>query len=173
LANWEHQWPKKRRKGDWQVKEGALLCVPGSGYLMTKEEFGDCQLHIEWAAPTPVQGEGQGRGNSGIFLMGMIEVQVLDNYQNPTYADGTAGAVYGLMPPAVNALRPAGEWQSYDIIFRRPIVRDGKVLDPGALTVLCNGVVIQDSTEIEGGGGWRKRKRVNGSFRKASKRGIS
>ena len=95
---------------------------------------------------------------------GMVEVQVLDNYKNPTYADGSAGAVYGLMPPAVNALRPSGEWQSYDIIFRRPIARDGVILDFGSLTVLLNGVVVQDNTPLEGGSGHKKRKPLDRIF---------
>ena len=95
---------------------------------------------------------------------GMVEVQVLDNYKNPTYADGSAGAVYGLMPPAVNALRPSGEWQNYDIIFRRPIARDGVILDLGSLTVLLNGVVVQDNTPLEGGSGHKKRKPLDRIF---------
>lgn len=164
LNNWRHVKPADKRKHDWLVEDGALLCAPGSGYIATKEEFGDCQLHIEWMAPTPVRGVSQQRGNSGVFLMGMIEVQVLDNYDNPTYADGTAGAVYGVMPPAVNALRAPGEWQSYDIIFRRPVVRDGQVIDEGSMTVLCNGVVVQDSTPLDGGGGFRQRKALDRVF---------
>ncbi|MGB0414565.1 MAG: 3-keto-disaccharide hydrolase [Coraliomargarita sp.] len=165
FANWQHEKPEDARKGSWRLKDGALECVAGAGYLVTKEEFGDCQLHIEWAAPAEVKGQGQGRGNSGVFFLnGMVEVQVLDNYQNPSYADGMAGSVYGVMPPAANALRAPGEWQSYDIIFRRPIVRDGKVLDPGSLTVLCNGVVVQDSTPINGGGGHKARKPLDRVF---------
>lgn len=158
FENWVHDRPKDKRKQDWVLKDGALVSMAGAGYIVSKEHFGDCQLHIEWKAPYPVQGLGQGRGNSGVFLMGMVEVQILDNYQNPTYPDGTAGAVYGVMPPAVNALRPSKEWQSYDIIYRRPIVRDGVILDQGSLTVLVNGVVVQDSTPLEGGGGFRFRK---------------
>ena len=161
LENWIHTRPDNKRKRDWIVKDGALQCVPGSGYLASKEPFGDCQLHVEWSAPTPVKGTGQGRGNSGIFLMERIEVQVLDNYENPSYPDGSAGAVYGVMPPAANALRAPGEWQSYDIIFRRPIVRDGVLIDEGSMTVLVNGVVVQDSTPLEGGGGHMKRKALN------------
>lgn len=159
LANWVHRKPGDKRKGDWMVKDGALQCVPGAGYIETVAEFGDCQLHIEWMAP-PVEEHklGQQRGNSGVFLLGEIEVQVLDNYQNPTYADGTAGAIYGVMPPAVNPLRGANQWQSYDIIFRRPIVKDGVVIDEGSMTVLVNGVVVQDSTPLDGGGGYKKRK---------------
>ncbi|MGJ8651259.1 MAG: 3-keto-disaccharide hydrolase [Opitutaceae bacterium] len=162
--NWRHVKPEGKRKRDWLVEDGTLLCAPGSGYIATKEEFGDCQLHIEWMAPTPVHGVSQQRGNSGVFLMGQIEVQVLDNYENPTYADGTAGAVYGVMPPAANALRAPGEWQSYDIIFRRPVVRDGQVIDQGSMTVLCNGVVVQDSTPLDGGGGFKARKPLDRVF---------
>jgi hypothetical protein len=137
----------------------------GAGDLSSLAELGDCQLHIEWRAPTEIVGQGQGRGNSGVFFMGdMVEVQVLDNYENPTYADGTAGAVYGVMPPAANALRPSSEWQSYDIIFRRPIVREGVILDPGSLTVLQNGVVVQDNTPLEGGGGYKTRKPLDRIF---------
>lgn len=159
LTNWVHTKPKGKRKGDWLVKDGALQCVPGAGYIQTKEEFGDCQLHVEWMAP-PVDEKklGQSRGNSGVFLMGQIEVQVLDNYQNSTYADGTAGAVYGVMPPAANPLLGANQWQSYDIIFRRPIVKGGALIDEGSMTVLINGVVVQDSTPLDGGGGYKKRK---------------
>lgn len=141
----------------WVAKDGTLQCVPGSGMIRSKEEFGDCQLHIEWSAPSDVHGDSQGRGNSGVFLMGQVEVQVLDNYENPTYPDGFAGSVYGVNPPMANALRKPGEWQVYDIIFRRPVHQDGKMVDPGYLTVFCNGVLLQDHTPLEGGGGHRGR----------------
>jgi len=137
----------------WVVKDGAMECVPGSGYIRTKDKIGDCQLHVEWAAPTKVEGNSQGRGNSGVFLMGLVEVQVLDNYNNPTYPDGTAAAVYGVNPPLVNALRPPGEFQTYDIVFRRPIYKDGQPVDPGSVTVFENGVLVQDRTRREGGTG--------------------
>jgi hypothetical protein len=104
-----------------------------------------------------VEGSSQGRGNSGIFPMGLVEVQVLDNFDNPTYADGFAGSVYGVNPPLANPLRPPGEWQTYDIVFRRPIHKDGVLVDPGYLTVFLNGVLIQDHTPIEGGGGHQRR----------------
>ncbi|PXA04304.1 DUF1080 domain-containing protein [Coraliomargarita sinensis] len=163
--NWKHLRPDDKRKNDWIFTDDYMQAVRGSGYIATKEEFGDCQLHVEWAAPEEVQGSGQGRGNSGVFLLnGMVEVQVLDNYRNPTYPDGSAGSVYGVMPPAANALRAPGEWQSYDIIFRRPIVRDGEVLDSGRLTVLVNGVVVQDSTPLEGGGGHKTRQDLDRVF---------
>jgi len=153
--NWSHE--RKNRKTDWLVVDGALQSMRGAGYIRTKSEFGDCQLHVEWSAPTKAQGTGQGRGNSGVFLMGEAEVQVLDNYNNPTYADGTAGALYGVMPPMVNPLRSPSEWQSYDIVFRRPIVKDGELVDEGSITVFVNGVLVQDSVPLEGGGGYRKR----------------
>ena len=159
LAKWESD-PKPGEAPtptQWIVRDGALECVPKSGYIRTKEQFGDCQLHIEWAAPKAVQGASQGRGNSGIFLMGRAEVQVLDNYNNPTYADGFAGSVYGINPPMANALRAPGEFQVYDIVFRRPILKDGKVIDPGHLTVFCNGVLLQDATPLEGPGGHLRR----------------
>jgi hypothetical protein len=150
--NWEaDKSPAEPAK--WAVKDGAMVCVPGSG-LRTKSQWADCQLHVEWSAPTEIKGNSQGRGNSGIFPMGQaVEIQVLDNYNNPTYADGFAGSLYGVNPPMANALRPPGEWQVYDIIFRRPVFKEGKMLDSGHLTVLLNGVVVQDATPLEGGGG--------------------
>ena len=160
-SNWQHVKPKDKRRADWTAQDGYMLGVGGAGYIETQAQFGDCQLHIEWSHEQELPGSGQRRGNSGVFLPGGIEVQVLDNYNNPTYPDGTAGAVYGVMPPAANALRAPGQWQTYDIIYRRPIVRDGVVLDEGSMTVLVNGVVVQDNTPLDGGGGWRKRKPLN------------
>jgi len=141
----------------WEVKDGVLQCVPGSGYIRTKEEFADCQLHIEWSAPSKVEGNSQGRGNSGVFLMGQVEVQVLDNYNNPSYPDGMASSIYGINPPMANPLRAPGEWQTYDIVFRRPIFKDGVAVDPGYITVFVNGVLTQDHTPLEGGGGHMRR----------------
>lgn len=137
----------------WIVKDGTLQCVPGAGYTKTREEFGDCQLHLEWSAPAKPEGSSQGRGNSGVFLMGQVEVQVLDNFNNPTYADGFAGSVYGINPPMANPLVAPGQWQIYDIIFRRPVFKDGKEIETGYLTVFLNGVLVQDHTALEGGGG--------------------
>lgn len=156
LANWEADKPEPQPT-KWIVKDGCLQCVPGAGYVRTKTQFGDCQLHVEWAAPTPPQGSSQGRGNSGIFLPGGVEVQVLDNYDNPTYADGFACSVYGVNPPAANALRPPGEFQEIDITFRRPIYDGDRCLDPGYVTVYCNGVLVQDRTQLEGGTGHMRR----------------
>jgi hypothetical protein len=156
LAGWEaDKNPAEPTK--WIVKDGTLQCVPGSGYARTKEQFGDCQLHVEWSAPSKVEGNSQGRGNSGVFLMGQVEVQVLDNFNNPSYADGMAGSVYGVSPPAANPLRAPGEWQFYDIVFRRPLFDGDKLIDPGYLTVFINGVLVQDHTPLEGGGGHRGR----------------
>lgn len=155
LSKWTKDNPNS--KTNWIVKDGAMECVPGSGYVKTTEEFGDCQLHVEWAAPVDVKGDSQGRGNSGIFLMGMVEVQVLDNVNNPTYADGFAASVYGVNPPMANTLLAPGQFQTYDIIFRRPIFKDGVEIDTGYLTVFCNGVLMQDHTPLEGGGGHKGR----------------
>lgn len=156
IVNWvSDKNPSEATK--WEVKDGALQCVPGAGYVRSKLEFGDCQLHVEWSAPSKVEGDSQGRGNSGVFLMGQVEVQVLDNYENPTYPDGFAGSVYGVNPPMANPLRKPGEWQSYDIVFRRPVYKDGQLVDPGYLTVFVNGVLVQDHTPLEGGGGHKAR----------------
>ncbi|MDO8538926.1 MAG: DUF1080 domain-containing protein [Opitutaceae bacterium] len=156
LAQWEADKPEAGPTA-WIVKDGAMECVPKSGYIRTKSQFGDCQLHVEWAAPANVQGDSQGRGNSGIFLMGLCEIQVLDNYSNPTYADGFAASVYGVNPPMANALRSPGQFQVIDIVFRRPIYRDGQVVDPGYVTVFCNGVLVQDHTPLEGSTGHLRR----------------
>jgi hypothetical protein len=158
LANWEADKPGNQPT-KWIVKDGALQCVPGSGYVRTKAKFGDCQLHLEWSAPTPPKGDGQGRGNSGIFLEGTVEIQVLDCYNNTTYADGGANSVYGVAPPLANALRPPGEWQSLDITFRRPVYEGQKLVAPGWVTVYCNGVLVQDKTQLEGGTGHMGRTR--------------
>ncbi len=139
----------------WKIVDGAMESVPKSGYVVSREEFGDCQLHVEFAAPKTVKGNGQGRGNSGVFLMGEFEVQVLDSYDNSTYVDGSAGSIYGQYPPLVNASRKPGEWQSYDIIFRRPrFDESGKVTKPARLTVLHNGVLVQDNSEAYGPTNW-------------------
>lgn len=135
----------------WQVKEGYFEAVPKSGYIFTKEKFGDAQLHVEFATPSPAHGEGQDRGNSGVFLMGLYEIQVLDSVNNKTYPDGQAGALYGQYPPLVNSSRGPGQWQTYDIVFHGPrFDKDGKVLKLGRVTVFHNGVLVQDNVEIQG-----------------------
>jgi len=135
----------------WIVNDGYVEVKPGTGTLVSARSFGDVQLHIEWRTPTPPKGEGQERGNSGIFLMGRYEVQVLDSYQNDTYPDGQAGAIYGQSPPLVNASRPPGVWQAYDIVFRRPrFHQDGSLQRPARLTVMHNGLLVQDAFELTG-----------------------
>jgi len=139
----------------WVIKDGAIESVAGAGYLYSARGFGDVQLHVEWAAPVPARGKSQGRGNSGVFLMGLYEVQVLDSYDNDTYPDGQAAAIYGQYPPLVNACRPPGEWQSYDIAFRRPRFRpDGGLVSPARITVIHNGVLVQDAVEPWGPTSW-------------------
>ncbi|MHB8521698.1 MAG: 3-keto-disaccharide hydrolase [Limisphaerales bacterium] len=143
----------------WIVKDNNMECVPGSGYARTLQNFGDCQLHVEWATPTPAHGEGQGRGNSGVFFgMGRYEIQVLDSYHNLTYADGSAGAIYGQYPPLVNACRPPGEWQTYDILYTAPrFDANRKLLSPARLTIFQNGVLIQNNVALTGPTSWLER----------------
>jgi hypothetical protein len=147
------KWKNTKDGGDakWSVQNGFAQVVPRSGDIVTKDTFGDCQLHIEWATPSEVKGEGQERGNSGVFLMERYEVQVLDSYDNKTYYHGQAGAIYKQYAPLVNASRKPGEWQSYDIIFKAPrFDEQGKVIDRARITVLHNGVLIQNNVEIYG-----------------------
>lgn len=143
----------------WIVKDGYMECVRGSGYVRTLQNFGDCQLHVEWATPVPAEGEGQGRGNSGVFLgMDRYEVQVLDSFGNKTYADGSAGSIYCQYPPLVNASRPPGQWQTYDILYTAPrFDAEGKLQSPVRITVLHNGVLIQQNVELTGPTGWLQR----------------
>ena len=139
----------------WRLGEGYMESVKGAGYIQTKQQFGSCQLHVEFATPSNVQGSSQGRGNSGVFLQGQYEVQVLDSYDNVTYADGQCAALYGRAVPLVNACRKPGEWQSYDIVYHRPLFGpDGKVTRKATFTVLHNGVLVQDHVTLEGGTGW-------------------
>ena len=147
------RWRSVRGGGEvkWAIKDGFVEVVPKTGDIATKEEFGDCQLHIEWAAPSEVKGEDQGRGNSGVFLMERYELQVLDSFDNKTYYHGQAGAIYKQHAPLVNVSRKPGEWQSYDIIFKAPkFDEQGKVIDRARMTVLHNGVLIQNNVEIYG-----------------------
>ncbi|PYO95300.1 MAG: DUF1080 domain-containing protein [Gemmatimonadetes bacterium] len=148
LSQWRSQ---DSTPAKWLVRDGYAEVAVGTGPIITRREFGSMQLHIEWATPTPPKGEGQERGNSGVFLMTHYEIQVLDSYRNETYADGQAGAVYGQTPPLVNASRPPGQWQTYDILFHRPrFASDGTVRDSARVTVLHNGVLVQDNTVITG-----------------------
>jgi hypothetical protein len=149
LSKWESE--KGGAPASWKVANGYFEVVKGAGGIRTKEGFGDCQLHVEWMAPDPPVGEDQDRGNSGIFLMGKYEVQLLDSYQSQTYADGQASALYGQYPPLVNANRPPGQWQTYDIVFFGPrFDKDGKLTKPAYVTVFFNGVLTQYNVELTG-----------------------
>jgi hypothetical protein len=146
------QWKSAKNGGEakWKIEDGYAE-INGTGDIATKQPFGDYQLHLEWATPTEIKGEGQGRGNSGVKLSGVYEIQVLDSYTNKTYFDGQAGAVYHQHPPLVNASRPPGDWQTYDIIYHPPhFTSDGKVEKIGTVTVLHNGVLVQDNADIKG-----------------------
>jgi hypothetical protein len=141
----------------WKAGGGVLETVPGAGPIETKRAFGDIQLHVEWAAPSPPVGKGQDRGNSGVFLMGQFEIQVLDSFRADTYADGQAGAIYGQYPPLFNAARPPGQWQTYDIAFRRPrFDGSGRLAEPARITVFHNGILVQNNEEPFGPTSWLK-----------------
>lgn len=148
LDAWEGQDGNAPR---WRIEDGDLVVVPGTGNIHTKQGFGDCQLHVEWMEPTPARGTDQSRGNSGVMLMSLYEVQVLDMWQNKTYADGGAGAIYGQYPPLVTASRKSGQWQAYDIVFRRPQFNaSGHLISPARFTVFQNGILVQDDTQPTG-----------------------
>jgi hypothetical protein len=148
------QWVTERggQPVKWPVHEGYFEVGPGTGSIVTRDRFGDVQLHLEFAEPSPARGRSQDRGNSGIKFMGLYEVQVLDSYgpDSVTYADGQLGAIYGEYPPLVNAARPPGEWQTYDIMFEAPVFRDGRLIDPAYVTVMLNGVLVQHRRRIMG-----------------------
>ena len=156
LDQWQHadgkpaSWTAEGKKG------GAITCKPGSGSILTKKKFGDAQIHVEFSTPTPPHGEGQERGNSGVYIQNRYEVQVLDSFENKTYFNGQCAAVYLQHVPLVNVCRKPGEWQTYDIVFHAPKFKaDGSLDHAGSLTVLQNGVLVQDHVEIKeptGGG---------------------
>ncbi len=158
LSQWErHPGPKEQppmMEPKWKIGDGFFEVVPNSGNIYTKEKFGDCKIHIEWATPAEFKptAKGQNRGNSGVFLPGHGELQVLDSFENETYADGQAAAVYGKYPPTVNVCRKPGEWQSYDITLEQP-QRDAnrKITKPCTLTVIHNGILVQDHVALDGG----------------------
>ncbi len=155
------QWVQAARGGvtkppQWKVENGYIEIVPRTGRLRTKEQFGDCQLHVEWQIPTEAKGNGQSIGNSGIELMGRYEIQVLESADHLTYADGGAGAIYGVWPPLVNPARPQGEWNVYDIFFEAPKFEGDKVVKPAYITVLFNGVLVQNHKDFVGTTVWRK-----------------
>jgi hypothetical protein len=149
------QWVTRGRLGQtsdpkWKVVDGAIEIVPRMGRLQTKQAFGDIQLHVEWMIPKGTEGEGQGRGNSGIELMGRYEIQVLESEKNLTYADGQAASIYGQWPPLVNASRPEGEWNVYDIFFEAPKFEGDKLIEPAYVTVIHNGVLVHHRQAILG-----------------------
>jgi hypothetical protein len=153
LSHWRKPGknPGELLPAPWKVTEGYLEVVPDSGSIVSVDTFGDCQLHIEWSAPTPPEGSSQGRGNSGVILMGKYEIQVLDSFDNITYADGQAAAVYGQYPPLVNVTRAPGEWNVYDIVFQAPEFDGDRLVDHAYVTVFHNGVLVQYHRKIIGG----------------------
>ena len=151
LSRWTHRNEQGALSAPkWVVRDGYFEVAPRSGPLSTRESFGDVQLHLEWATPTEITANSQGRGNSGVILMGKYEVQVLDSYNNPSYADGQAGALYGQWPPLVNAARPPGEWQTYDIVFEAPRFNAQGLVSPAFTTAFWNGVVVHNRKEVRG-----------------------
>jgi hypothetical protein len=134
----------------WKVENGYFEVNPAMGNIITKQDFGDCQVHVEWQIPADVKGEGQERANSGVYLMSRYEIQILDSYNNPTYADGEAAAIYGQYPPLANVARKPGEWQSYDIAFEAPRFEGGKLVKPAYITLLFNGVLVQNHSQLYG-----------------------
>ena len=151
------QWlDPKGNEAKWIIGDGYMESVKGSGGVMTKEKFGSCQLHVEWATPTVITGKSQGRGNSGVFLMNTYEIQVLDSYENKTYPPGMASSVYAQSPPLANASLPPGEWQTYDIVFHRPVFDGERVVRPATVTVFHNGGLVQDHYEIMGPTDYKK-----------------
>lgn len=155
------QWVQQGRGGvqqepKWKVENGYMEIVPRTGRLVTKQKFGDCQLHVEWMVPNGTKGQGQGRGNSGVELMTRYEIQVLESHDNLTYADGAAGALYGMWPPMVNPARPEGEWNVYDIMFEAPRFEGDKLAKPAYFTVLFNGVLVQNHQASLGTTIWRQ-----------------
>lgn len=152
LSKWENT---KGLPAEWTVHDGVVTVKQGTGAIKTKQKFNDFQLHIEWRIPKDVQGEGQGRGNSGVFLQGIYEIQILDSYKSETYVNGQAGSVYKQTPPLVNAMRKPGEWNIYDIIYTAPTFKkDGTYRTPPRVTVLHNGVLVQNNTTILGTTEW-------------------
>jgi hypothetical protein len=144
------KWKSGNKPAGWKVENGYMEVAPKSGSIQTKDHFSDFQLHIEFATPHEVEGNSQGRGNSGVIIFGMYEVQVLDSFNNPTYADGQAGAMYGQLPPLANASKVPGAWQSYDIIFETARWEDGELVKKANVTVIHNGVLLHHKQEYSG-----------------------
>ncbi len=154
------KWVMKKGGGPakWKVENGYMEVVKKTGSVLTKQSFGSCQLHVEWFLSQKIKGRGQGRGNSGVFMMGKYEIQIMDSFNNKTYPDGQAASIYGQYPPLVNASRAPDRWQSYDIIWHRPrFDKDGKLLKPATVTVLHNGVLALDNVALTGPSAHKKR----------------
>lgn len=148
LSAWQHA---DGRSAEWRIQNGAFTVLPESGSIRTRRSFGDVQLHIEWRTPEAIEGEGQGRGNSGVFFMGLYEVQILDSFENRTYSNGQAGSVYKQHIPLVNASRGPGEWQTYDIVFEAPVFGgNGNHRKSAYVTVFHNGVLVQNHVQLTG-----------------------
>jgi hypothetical protein len=147
LSHWVH---KDGRPAEWTLKNGEMVCNTGAGDIHSREKIGSAQIHVEFATPYMPNQHDQARGNSGVYLQSRYEIQVLDSYQNPTYPNGSAAALYGQHAPLVNASRPPEKWQSYDIVFRAPQCARGEVVQPGTLTLIHNGVLVQDHAAIFG-----------------------
>ncbi len=160
LSHWTFAGKKDKPAMNWKLSNGYMEVNPGAGDARTKESFGDMQLHLEWSSPTEISGDSQWRANSGVLLMGKYEIQVLDSYNNPTYADGQAGAVYGQYPPLVNAVRKPGEWNVYDIIWEAPKFNGKDLVKPAFVSVILNGIVVQHRKEVIG----RMSHRVVGTY---------
>ena len=147
LNGWEHM---DGRPCEWKLGKGWMQVVPKTGDIRTKKALGNMQLHLEFMSPKKVKGASQGRGNSGVFLMSQYEIQVLDNYDNPTYADGTVGGIYGQYPPLANSMRRPGEWNTYDILWEGPVFEGDRLVKPARVTVILNGVVQHHGKDLQG-----------------------
>ncbi len=161
LSKWAQRSRGRLVAPRWRVENGYFEVAPRTGDMFTRDKFGDCQLHIEWAAPPVVRGTSQDRGNSGIYFMSRYEIQVLDAWNNPTYADGQAGAIYGQWPPLVSPARKPGEWNTYDIVFEAPRFENGRMVKPPYQTVFYNGVVVHNHKEVLGPSTYRALPRVS------------
>ena len=149
MDSWEHV--RSGEPSQWIIENDILTVANGTGTLVSKQAFGDIQMHIEWMPSATIQGEGQSRGNSGIFMQALFEIQMLDSWENPTYVNGQAGSVYHQYPPLVNASRPPGEWQTYDIVFKAPTYnRDNELESPAYITLFHNGVLVLNHVEVLG-----------------------
>jgi hypothetical protein len=161
LDKWEFKGKRGNPPTPWKLADGYMEVNPGSGDAISKETFGDVQLHIEWSSPTELSGDSQWRANSGILIMGNYEMQVLDSFNNPTYADGQAGAIYGQWPPLVNAVRKPGEWNVYDIAFEAPKFQGEDLVKPAYVTIFLNNILLHNRKEIVG----RMAHRVVGTYK--------